>query len=76
VKNSRALVEVTFTNLNGQSVTRYYGDLAVFGKNRPHKVTLNMGGSAVKIKMRVITAEQAPWIVRNAALLYRPGGMY
>lgn len=76
VKNSRGFIEVTFTNLDGRSVTRIYGDMAVKGSNRPHKVGLLLGGNAVKIKIRVIWAEQAPWIIRTAALLYRSAGMW
>lgn len=76
VKNSRALVEVTFTNKSGRSVTRQYGDIGSKGHNQIHKIIAMLGGEAVKVKLRVISAEQAPWILRNFALMYRAAGMF
>lgn len=75
IKNSRALVEVTFTNKSGNSVTREYGDIGSKGHNQIHKVGASLGGESVKVKLRIISAEQAGWVFRNFSLMYRAAGM-
>lgn len=76
IQNSRALVEVTFTNKSGRSVTRQYGDIGSKGHNQIHKVAASLGGEAVKVKLRIISAEQAGWVFRNFSLMYRAAGMF
>lgn len=74
VNNSRALVEVTFTNKAGRSVTRNYGDIGSKGTQQVHKVIAFLGGEAVKVKMRILSAEQAGFIIRNMSIYLRSKG--
>lgn len=71
VDNSRAFVEITLTSLSGQTLTLNYGDIGdlVRGDKR---LPIRMSDTAVKVKMRIIGAEQKPWIIRDLALYYLP----
>lgn len=70
--NSRALVECTLTAKGGQTITRYYGDLGVHTAGRnSHKIVFNALDTAIKIKLKILSAEQKPWAIRDVTLLYR-----
>jgi hypothetical protein len=74
VKNSRAIVDITFTNKSGFSVTRTISDLYSTSTQQIRKILAMLGGESVKIKLTVTAAEQTPWVIRNASLLYRSQG--
>lgn len=72
VAGSRALVEITITGQSGNTVVRTYGDIGAKGHQGAHKILFRIRETAVKIKMRLIGAEQKAWIIRDVNLLYQP----
>lgn len=71
--NSRALVECTITTKGGQTITRYYGDVGTYtGGQNSHKIVFNCLDTALKIKLRILSAEQKPWVIRDLSVLYKP----
>lgn len=74
VQNSRALVRVTFTALNGQTLTRDIGDVALDGNGVDHPVLMALSSSALKMQFEILTAEQRPWIIRDLAFLFSKQG--
>lgn len=72
VANSRMLVELTITTKDGHTITRYYGDpVTLAGDRCSHRVDFSVLDTAVKVKFRVLSEEQKPWIIRDVQLLYR-----
>lgn len=70
---SRALVECTITTKGGQTITRYYGDLGTHTSGRQsHKIVFNCFDTALKVKMRILSAEQKPWVIRDLSVQYKP----
>lgn len=74
VKGSRAFVEVSVIDKSNNVVTRRYGDIGSLGIKQIHKVMLKQQGESLKLRIRMITAEQKPSILRSASLLYLPAG--
>lgn len=74
VAGSRMLVEVTITSKDGHEITRYYGDpVTLAGTRCSHKIDFSFLDTAVKVKFRILSEEQKPWIIRDVQLLYRTG---
>lgn len=74
VKNSRAFVDITFTNKSGFEVTRTLSDLYSTNTQQLRKIMAQLGGEAVKVRFTVTAAEQSPWVIRNMSVLYRSVG--
>lgn len=73
IQNSRAIVEVTITTKCGQTITRTYGDVGALGACNSHKLSFQALDTAVKIKLRILSAEQKAWVIRDLSLQYRTG---
>lgn len=76
VKNSRGLVEITAIGKNtGHIVTRMYGDLGAHQTILcSHKLLFNRLDTAIKLRVRVLGAEQKTWTLRDLTLLWHPAG--
>lgn len=73
VVGSRGLVEMTITTAAGNTLTRTYGDIGTLGQGRAHKLLFSALDTAVKVNLRILCAEQKPFIVRDLSLEYRAG---
>ncbi len=73
VVGSRGLVEIVITTAAGQTITRNYGDVGTLGQGRAHKILFSALDTAVKVRFRILSAEQRPWVVRDMSLEYRQG---
>lgn len=73
IARSRAKVEVTITLKSGQTITRMYGDVGSIGNQGSHKIMFSALATAIKIKLRILSAEQLPWAVREMSVDYRTG---
>lgn len=72
VANSRGIVVATFTGMTyGQTVTRSFGEMGTFADAGPKKILLSLADSAVKMKLEILSAQNLPWVIRDASLLYR-----
>ena len=76
VKNSRGLVEITAIGKNtGHIVTRQYGDIGQFQTTLcSHKLLFNRADTALKLRIRILGAEQKTWTLRDVTLLYQAAG--
>lgn len=70
VAGSRAIVQVTFETLDGQTESFTYGDVGDYGVN--HRANLMISDSAVRCKMTILSAEQKSWAVRDCAFEWSP----
>lgn len=71
VAGSRGIVEVTFTGEKGNTVTRTYGDMGDYPLCK-HSLMMSIQDAAVKVKFRIISGDQKPWIIRDVTLLWSP----
>jgi hypothetical protein len=67
VQDSRALVEVTFIDMAGNEEVFVYGDC---NDSTSCRASLMMSDTAVRVKIRVIGAENKKWSMRDLTLLY------
>lgn len=67
---SRAIVQVTFEDLSGNTESFTYGDVGDYGSN--HRINLMMSDSAVKMKIAVLQSQQKKWTVRDCAFAWTP----
>ena len=74
VKGSRGLLSVTFTAKNGLSQSISYGDVYSKGIRNMHKVLANLGDTAVKVGVTMVSAEMDPWMFRDLTLQFRSLG--
>jgi hypothetical protein len=70
IQGSRAIVKVTFQDLDGNQETYTYGDVGAVGSN--HRVSLMLSDSAVRMKLEILQAEQKKWAVRDCAFDWKP----
>jgi hypothetical protein len=70
VKGSRAFVEVTFITHDGRESTIIYGDIGAKERDVPHRVGISIRSNAIRIKMRVASANLQRWTIRDLNLLY------
>lgn len=70
IKGSRAFVEVTFITHDGRSSTIIYGDMGAKERDVPHRVGISIRSNAIRIKMRVVSANLQRWTIRDLNLLY------
>lgn len=71
IADSRAFVEVTFTNLNGETEAFTYGDV---NDACDCRASLMLPGTACRVKLRVIGAERKKWAIRDVSVLWTPQG--
>lgn len=71
VTGSRGFLEVTLTSLSGQTTTLSFGDIGALTR-ADQRLPIRLSDTAVKVKLRLIGAEQKAWILRDFALLYQP----
>ncbi len=71
ITDSRAYVEVTFTNLNGETEVFTYGDV---NDACDCRASLMLPGTACRVKLRVIGAERKKWAIRDLSVLWTPQG--
>lgn len=74
--NSRAKIEITVIGKNtGQTITRMFGDPGEFNlTSHSHRILFNFADTAIKLKFRLLSAEQKHWCLRDFTLLYTPAG--
>lgn len=70
VHGSRAYVEVSLIGLDGRTVTVNYGEIGGKDRSRPHRVSIALKDTAVKIKMKITSGDNLQWIIRDLTLLY------
>lgn len=74
VRNSRGFVEVKLIGLGGDEVDFTYGDVGEVPR-ADHRADLMLTDSAIAVRLRVIGAEQKPWILRDIAALWQGQGV-
>lgn len=70
IKGSRAFVEVTFITHDGRESTIIYGDIGSKERDVPHRVGISIRSNAIRINMRVVSADLQRWTIRDLNLLY------
>lgn len=71
IADSRAFVEVTFTNMDGAAETFIYGDV---NDATTCRASLMLPGTACRVKLRIIGAERKKWAMRDLSVLWTPQG--
>ncbi len=71
IANSRALVEVTFITLAGDSETFRYGDV---NDSVNCRASMAIPDTAARVRMRIIGAEGMRWAMRDLSVLWTPQG--
>lgn len=71
IQDSRCFVEVTFIGLSGQEETFRYGDV----NDDPNcRAGLALSDTALRVKLRIIGAENKKWALRDLVLLFTQQG--
>ena len=73
VRNSRGFVEVKLTGLGGDEVTFVYGDMGEVPR-ADHRADLMLCDSAISVQLRIISAQDKPWIIRDLSILWQSQG--
>ncbi|MEZ5386463.1 MAG: hypothetical protein R3F13_13205 [Prosthecobacter sp.] len=71
IADSRAFVEVTFTNMDGETETFVYGDV---NDATACRASLMLPGTACRVKLRIIGAEMKKWAMRDLSVLWAQQG--
>lgn len=70
VYGSRAYVEVSLIGLDGRTTTVDYGEIGSKDRQRPHRVSVSIRDTAVKIKLKITSGDNLQCIIRDLTLLY------
>lgn len=70
VKGSRAYVTLTFISHDGREVSVNYGEIGGKERERPHRVSMPMRTTAARLRISIVSADFANFIMRDLTVLY------